>query len=62
MYFLSSILFDLLILAIGVFMIVKNYKNGWLIPPVLSGIAFILLTLPNILGTISLLLLGIVSY
>lgn len=49
MSFLFS-LFDIAILAIGIMLVVKHYQGGnWTTPPVLSGIAFILIALPSVL-------------
>ena len=45
-------LFGVVVFAIGVLMVAKHYKGGWMTPPVLSGIAFILLTLPSILSMV----------
>ena len=43
--------------GVGVFMIIKFYKKGGLLtPPVLSGIAFVLVTFPTVVGLILLLL------
>ncbi|GEM_PF-3354182 len=36
----------ILVFLIGIFMVAAYRKGGWLTPPVLSGIAFILLSLP----------------
>jgi|GEM_PF-6153025 len=51
MYQVSSVpmIFDVAVLAIGIYMVYKNFDKGWQSPPVLSGIAFILLALPSIL-------------
>lgn len=52
--FTVYLLLQLAVLAIGIFMVAKHHKNGWATPPVLSGIAFILISLPSLLAMIGL--------
>lgn len=42
-------LFDVLVLVIGLMMIVKHCGHGWMTPPVLSGVAFVLIALPSVM-------------
>jgi len=46
------ILFNGAVFVIGLIMIQKNYSNGWMTPPVLSGIAFVLISLPSIIALV----------
>jgi len=46
------IIFNIAVFTIGLLMINKHYKNGWDKPPVLSGIAFVLIALPSILSIV----------
>jgi Na+/melibiose symporter-like transporter len=40
------------VFIIGVMMVAKNYKKGWAQTDTLSGIAFILISLPSVLSMI----------
>ncbi len=40
---------NILVLLIGIFMIGKYSGQGWVTPPTLSGLAFILISLPVVL-------------
>lgn len=42
--------FDALVFIIGLGMIAKHYSKGLMTPPVLSGLAFILISLPSLLA------------
>ena len=47
-------LFHFAVLLIGLMLVFKHYARGWMTPPVLSGIAFILLALPDVLYVLGL--------
>jgi hypothetical protein len=42
----------IIVLVIGVMMVAKHYKKGWGQSETLSGLAFILISLPSVLSII----------
>lgn len=42
----------IIVLGIGVYMVSVHHKTGWTKPPVLSGIAFILIAIAELVGKI----------
>ena len=49
---------NILVFVIGIIMLSKYYKSGLWSPPVMSGVAFILISVPGILSLINWLFLG----
>ena len=47
-------LFHVVVLIIGIMMIVQHNAHGWMKPPVLSGVAFVLIALPSVLSMLGL--------
>ncbi|MFT5849624.1 MAG: hypothetical protein ACI9H6_000437 [Patiriisocius sp.] len=47
-------LFNVVVLLIGLMLTIKHMGKGWMSPPVLCGIAFVLIALPSVMAMLGL--------